>query len=99
MNTAVLLLAIYGLNYIVRNSDGPFDLIIKARRWLINNTYVGSFFFKLLECPVCSGFWCGLAIYLIAIQPIKLSESLLWALTGSAVCLILDGLTSWFHQE
>ena len=98
MNIVIFLLATYGLTFIIRNSDGPFDLIIKARRWLIANKYVGVFFFKLLDCPVCTGFYSGLIIYLITAEPIKLAGIVVWALAGSAISLLIDAVLSKLHQ-
>lgn len=47
-----------------------FDFILfkKIRQYLKTKGY---FFRKLLGCPFCQGFWCGLGVYL-ASQPISM---------------------------
>ena len=47
---------------ILLRTDGPFDLIQKFRTKLfaISKCNFGHFFFKLLECPYCIGFWSSI---------------------------------------
>src|ERR1700722_6573711 len=88
MDIILMLLAIFALGIVVRNIDGPFNLFQKARIKLLQNKYVGPFFYKLLECSICSGFWCGISIYMLMALQFSIREFALWGLVGSAVLFI-----------
>lgn len=98
MNIILYLLAIFGLYFLIVQSDGPFGLIGKGRNLLMRAGVLGPFFYKLFECPFCSGCWAGAAIYLISQYPYKLSDGALWVLTGGSVCLMMDGLLTHLHR-
>jgi len=99
MNILFYLLAIFGLQFLVTQSDGPFGIIGKARNLLMRAGVLGPFFYKLFSCPFCSGCYSGLIIYLISQHSYKLSEGALWVLTGGSTCLILDGVLARLHRE
>lgn len=65
MTFLYFLLFSYALVILAR-IDGPFDVVRKTRMVLINHTgSMGPFFYKLLECPYCLGFWTGLISYVV----------------------------------
>jgi hypothetical protein len=99
MNILFSLLAIYGLYFLIVQSDGPFGIIGKARNLLMRFGALGPFFYKLFSCPFCSGCWSGLVIYMITQHPYKLSDAVLWVLTGGATCLMLEAVSAWLHKE
>lgn len=89
MDIIFCLLAIYGLTYLIRQSDGPFGIIAWARNILMRNKYFGVLFYKLFSCPFCTGIWSGAIIYLI--YNLKINHHLMiWSLAGGAFCLFLE---------
>ena len=88
----VAILAVLGLSLLIRNADGPFDLFQKTRILLLQNKYVGAFFYKLLSCPLCIGFHCGWVIYLLIMVGFSIGQFLLWCFAGSAIVFIGEKL-------
>jgi hypothetical protein len=99
MELLIIILAIYGLQFLITQSDGPFGVIAHARGWLMRNKYFGVFFYKLFDCPFCSGCWSGGIIYLISQQSYKLSSGICWVLTGGIICLMLNAVLERLHRE
>lgn len=92
------LFAMYGLTFLIKEADGPFDICAKIRNKLINNKYVGVFFYKLLDCYFCTGFWSGIIVGLLSrVFDIKL---ILWGLAGAAFSFYMNSwITSIYYQE
>lgn len=84
------ILCIFGLAFLVKESDGPFDLISKARFALMQNKYLGVFFYKLLDCYFCVGFHAGWIIYLLLERHYHFNLLICWGLAGGTSSLILD---------
>ena len=82
----------FALGMLARNIAGPFDLIDRVRIALLQNKWTGPFTYKLLSCPICIGFWIGIAIYLLQLNTFSIRELIVWGLTGSAVVFIGDEL-------
>jgi hypothetical protein len=99
MDIIIAILAIYGLQFLITQSDGPFGIIAWMRNWLMRNQYLGVFFYKLLSCPLCSGFWAGLTVYLMTQESYKLGWALCYALAGAAVCVIIDTIHTRLLRE
>jgi len=99
MTLILLLLAVYGLAFLLKESSGPFDIISNARNLLMRNKYLGVFFFKLLDCYFCLGCHCGWVVYLLSCESFKWQFFVLWTLAGGAVSLILDGLMTKLHSS
>lgn len=67
--TQFLLFILFSYSLVILSRiDGPFDIVRKTRMALINLPGVGAFFYKLLECPYCLGFWTGMFSYLVFYQ-------------------------------
>lgn len=92
MEILIIIFSIWGLAFFIKESDGPWGIMNWFRRVLVANKYVGVFFHKLLECYFCVGTWCGVAIYLLTTECIKLSWLPVWGLAGGAICLILEAI-------
>ena len=99
MEIIIAILAIFGLQFLITQSDGPFGVIAPARNWLMRNKFVGVFFYKLLSCPACSGWWVGLAIYFLTQEPYKLNWAICWGLFGSGTCVMLNAVLERLHRE
>jgi len=99
MNIIILLLASFGLTFLIRQSEGPFGIISWFRNKLMLIPHIGVFFYKLLECPYCTGFWCGIIVYLINEKKYALNFLFLFALASAAACLIIDNMLSYFQRE
>jgi hypothetical protein len=92
MEILIYLLAIFGLAFFLKESDGPFDLMAKLRNALMRNKYLGVFFYKLFSCYFCCGFHCGYLIYLLINKNWQFNLFICWGLAGGVSCLILDGV-------
>lgn len=87
-----ILLASYSLSFLIKETDGPFDIISKLRNYLMRNKYIGVFFYKLLSCYYCCGFWSGLIIYLIYFRKFQWNLFILYGLTSAIFSLIMSSL-------
>jgi len=94
MNLVISILAIFGLAFLIKESDGPWGIMSWMRNKLMANKYVGVFFYKLLSCYFCVGFHCGWIVYLLQADSYKIQFFILWGLAGAAVSLILDGVVA-----
>jgi hypothetical protein len=95
METLIYLLSIFGLAFLIKESDGPFDIMLHLRNMLMRNKYVGVFFYKLLECYFCVGYHCGWIIYLLSQKQWSVNLLICWGLAGAATSLILDKIISY----
>lgn len=99
LETIITVCAIYGLAFLLKESDGPWGIIAWARDKVFRLPYVGVFFFKLLDCYFCLGFHCGWIVYLLSQETWKIQFFILWGLAGGAICLIIDTILSRLHRE
>lgn len=86
----LMIFAIYALSFLIRNSSGPLNLFGIIRNKLINNKYVGVFFYQLLSCPWCIGFHCGYIVYILQFRYFSSSEFFIWGLAGSSIVAFGD---------
>jgi hypothetical protein len=82
--------AIFGLAFFIKESDGPWGLMARARNELFKNPHVGTFFYKLLDCYFCLGFHCGWFVYLLHEKIWSLNLLICWGLAGGMISLIMD---------
>lgn len=99
METIITLVAIFGLAFLVKDSDGPWGVMSWLRNKLIDNKYVGPFFYKLFDCYFCTGCHCGWIVYLLSHESYKIQSFILWTLAGGAISLILDTIMTRLHRE
>ena len=91
-NTILIVCTMFAFSFLIKENDGPFNILAKLRIFLLQNKYVGVFFYKLLSCYFCVGFYGGIATYLLYETTWKINLLIMWGLTGSTVSLIFDGL-------
>ncbi|MGE3320515.1 MAG: hypothetical protein AB7I18_14590 [Candidatus Berkiella sp.] len=99
MELLILIFAIFGLAFLIKESDGPWGCMAWVRSWLMKNKYVGVFFYKLLDCYFCVGFHCGWMVYLLHAEHYSIQFFILWGLAGAAISLILDAALSKLQQS
>lgn len=99
MSLVVALLAVFGLAFALKEAEGPWGMMSRLRQKLFACPALGVFWFKLLDCYFCTGFWCGMVVYLLVGDPIKWNWVPIWGLAGGAVSLILDGLLTRLHRQ
>jgi len=99
MPLALLVCAIFGLAFAIKQTDGPWDIITKWRNLMMRLPLVGPQFYKLLDCFYCTGFWSGLVIYFLTQESYKLGWAICWGLAGGTICLVVDGVISKLHQQ
>jgi hypothetical protein len=97
--TVLIVLAIFGLAFTIKETPGPWNLMDRLRNLLMRIPFLGVQFFKLLDCYFCLGFHCGWIIYLLSEEHPTWQFFILWGLAGGAICLILDGLLERLHRE
>jgi hypothetical protein len=90
----IYLLAIYAITFAIKEIDGPWGIISWFKNQLMQNKYVGVFFYKLFSCYFCLGFHAGWMIYLLSQDHYKFNLIILWGLAGAASSLILDTLVT-----
>lgn len=94
LDAIIVVCAIFGLAFLLKESDGPWGLIGRARNILLNNKHVGVFFFKLLDCYFCLGFHCGWIVYLLHESHYSVHFFILWGLAGTMISLTFNSLLS-----
>lgn len=99
MTLLIPLLAIAGLAFLIKESNGPFDIMTTIRNKLMTNRYVGVFFFKLFECYFCVGCHCGWIVYLLSHQSYKWQFFVLWTLAGGIISLMMSAVLARLHRE
>lgn len=81
-------LASYGLWFVVTQSELPLWHKLRDRLSLRSGTFA-----KLMLCPVCSGFWCSLAVA-VTIEPTScltdVMARLVQALAGAAAVFLIE---------
>jgi hypothetical protein len=87
MSEVILLLAIYGLALIIKETNGPFNIIGRLRNYILRNKYLGVEFYNWLECPICHGVACGLIIYLLFYFKLLF---IIWGLAGSGFLYLVS---------
>jgi len=95
----ICVLAIYGLAFLIKDSDGPWGIMNWMRRTLMGIKFVDVFFFKLFECYFCVGCHCGWIVYLLSHHTWHWQFFILWTLAGGAISLIMDALLARLHRE
>jgi hypothetical protein len=80
--------AIFGLAFLLKESDGPWGIIAGSRNLLMRNKYVGVFFYKLLDCYFCIGCHCGWIVYLLHEHSYNWRSFILWTLGGGIISLL-----------
>lgn len=97
MDLIISILSIFGLAFFFKESDGPWGIMAWSRSKLMNNKYVGVFFYNLLNCYFCLGCHCGWLVYLLQAPTYSVQFFILWTLAGGVISLILDGVLSKLH--
>lgn len=84
--------SMFSLSVLLKEMDGPFNLITRTRLWLFRQKYVGVFFFDLFKCYYCVGTYSGVFVYLLhqRFHHIEIIGMILWGLTGAIVSLMGD---------
>jgi hypothetical protein len=92
----VALLAVFGLTFLIKQSDGPWGIINWFRNKLISNQFAGVFFYKLLDCWFCTGCHAGWIVYLLYLTH---QFFIIWVLAGGAICIILGAVHEFLYRE
>ncbi len=95
----VLLLSIFSLSFLIKESDGPWGIMAWIRNKLISNKYVGVFFYKLLSCYFCVGSHAGWLIYLLANEEWQWNYFIIWSLAGGSISLILNAVLERLYKS
>jgi hypothetical protein len=96
---ALSLLAIYGLAFALKQTDGPFGLVSKWRNWMMRLPIIGVQFYHLLDCYFCLGCWCGVIVYGLSTSTFMISQLVIWGLAGGVICLLMDAILVRLSRE
>lgn len=99
LDIIISIFAIFGLAFLIKESDGPWGIMNWMRRTLMHAPYVNVFFFKLFECYFCVGCHAGWIIYLLSHDSYNFQFFIIWTLAGGAISLTMDGILSRLHRE
>jgi hypothetical protein len=83
----LFVIIVWRLTHLICAEDGPFDLIIKLRKFLGN-----SFLGKLMDCFHCLSIWIGLAC--ACYEGNSLKEIIILTLFYSGSTILLEKLTN-----
>jgi len=90
MDILISIFAIFSLAFLIKEIEGPWGIVSTSRNWIMKNSIVGTFFYKLLECYYCLGFWCGIAVYLLSQNEWHVNLLICWGLAGAAISLMFS---------
>lgn len=99
MQIVIAFFAIFGLAFLLKESDGPWGIMNWFRRTLFNLPSVGPFFIKLFDCYFCMGCHCGWIVYLLSAATFTWQFIILYTLAGGAISLILEAALSRLQRE
>jgi hypothetical protein len=99
MNIIILVLAIFGLAFTIKQTEGPWEIVSRWRNFMMRIPFIGVQFYKLLDCYFCLGFHCGWIVYLLSASVYHWQFFILWGLAGGTISLILDGVLTRLHRE
>jgi membrane associated rhomboid family serine protease len=94
MNTALYLLACYGLTFTICSAK----LFERPRGWIVTRS---RFIAELLSCYFCTGFWASTALSTVVHWRGTLISTVGWSVVngfaGAAFCYALDTVIRWFE--
>jgi hypothetical protein len=99
MNLIIALLAIFGLAFTIKQTDGPWNFVGRWRNLMMRIPFIGVEFYKLLDCYFCLGFHCGWIVYLLYEKSYSWQFFILWGLAGGTISLMIDGVLTRIHRE
>ena len=92
MNTALMLLAFYGVTFALRSAT----LLEPLRLWLARRS---RFVRDLLACPFCTGFHAGYIVYAFAVPfPWHFGDVFIYAFASAAFSYVMETLVLWFER-
>lgn len=85
--------AAYRLAYDLVYMDGPADLYVRWRGWVVQTFGDGHWVTRGANCPICVSFWAALALTPLALITDATLAAALWplywlAVAGAALALI-----------
>jgi hypothetical protein len=99
VNGLIYLLAVYGATFALVDAK----LLQRPRDWL---TVRSEFFYQLLSCAFCTGFWVGLAMNCWSFRAMFddstfewVEQSILGAFSGAAFCYVVDTLMKRLESQ
>ena len=98
-NIFFCLLVAFGFTFLIKEANGPFDIISRLRNRLMTNKYMGVFFYKLLSCYFCLGCWSGALVYLLQSYQFKLNYFILFSIGSGAFSLIISEILGYLNVE
>ena len=85
MTIILTLLVFYSISFAIKETG----LLNRPRIWIIG---LHPFFYELLSCWYCTGFWAGLLTYLLFFEVFHWREFLIYGLAGAVWSLIMNSL-------
>ena len=56
-------------------------------------------FYRFVSCPLCSGFWCSLAVALVRVPLVPVGELMAVALAGAATTFIIESVLTRYMEK
>ena len=97
--TAIHLLAAYGLCLSLMLGKIPLPQLLVRIPW------VGGFFERMFQCPLCTGFHCGWVVWLMEAARHGeypsggVADAILWAFASAGFCYIIDAAVQWIERR
>jgi hypothetical protein len=83
MHELIILFSFYGLTFAIKESS----LLARPRMALIK---MHPFFFELLNCYFCTGWYAGLILYLLNFSTFSLGSMITWGFSSAAISFLLN---------
>jgi len=63
LDVVMFWLAVWGCSYTISHLQGPFDVAVNLRRFVLQRTRPTHWLATGIECPICVSFWVALFLY------------------------------------
>jgi len=63
LDVVMFWLAVWGCSYTISHLQGPFDIAVNLRRFVLQRTRPTHWLATGIECPICVSFWVALFLY------------------------------------
>lgn len=82
------ILVAISIAFLLKELNGPFDIILKFRTLLFHNKYVGKFFFDMFTCYYCLTFHTSWISSLILLNNFDIKLTLMLAFSSSILSIL-----------
>jgi len=95
------ILIICGISFVIKEVSGPWGVLGRIRNALMTSgpSFSRIFFFGLLNCWFCCGYWSGVFKIALSSHHLSITSFLEWGFVGAAISLLFGGIYERLYRE